>query len=151
MSTANPDTTGITLAGFEPRHSAVALALWERTAGVGLSGADEPRALAAFLSRNPGLSFVAEEAGRMVGTILCGHDGRRGFIYHLVVSESHRRRGLGRRLLRRGLLALREAGIEKCHVFVFKSNGPGLAFWRAVGAEERVALSLFSLSPGRDA
>jgi ribosomal protein S18 acetylase RimI-like enzyme len=147
MSAAKSDATAITLAGFEPRHTAVALTLWERTAGVGLSGADEPQALAAFLSRNPGLSFVAEEAGQLVGTILCGHDGRRGFIYHLVVAEGHRRRGIGRCLLRRGLLALDEAGIQKCHVMVFKSNGPGLAFWRAVGGEERVTLSLFSLSP----
>jgi ribosomal protein S18 acetylase RimI-like enzyme len=137
-----------TLAEFEVRHIPDALALWKRSPGVGLSGADEPERLAAYLQRNPGSSFVGLEAGKLVGTMLCGHDGRRGLIHHLVVAETHRRRGLGRRLLRAGLKALRGVGIDKCHILVFKANEPGLAFWRAVGAEERVSIELFSLGTG---
>ncbi len=81
----------------------------------------------------------------MIGTILCGHDGRRGLIHHLVVAPDCRRRGLGRTLLRRGLGALHDAGIDKCHLLVFGSNDAGLAFWRSVGASERRELALFSL------
>jgi ribosomal protein S18 acetylase RimI-like enzyme len=91
------------------------------------------------------LSFVATLNGVVTGTILCGHDGRRGLIHHLVVAPDCRRRGLGRTLLRRGLGALHDAGIEKCHLLVFGSNDAGLAFWRSVGASERRELALFSL------
>ena len=142
MSVSGP----FALAEFEPDHIVRARALWERAEGVGLSSADEPSALAAFLSRNPGLSFVALQDGQVVGTVLCGHDGRRGLIHHLVVAASQQRRGLGRTLLRHGLGALREVGIQKCHLLVFSSNAAGLAFWRAVGADERTSITLFSLS-----
>jgi ribosomal protein S18 acetylase RimI-like enzyme len=131
---------------FEPRHIEDARALWRRSEGVGLSSADEPCALASFLSRNPGLSFVAERDGEVVGTVLCGHDGRRGLVHHLVVSVDRQRQGLGRQLLRRALSALRAAGIDKAHLLVFRSNANGLAFWRAVGAEERRSIALFSMA-----
>jgi len=134
------------VAQFEPQHIEQARALWQRSEGVGLSGADEPHSLAAFLSRNPALSFVASQGEQIIGTILCGHDGRRGLIHHLVVAASHQRQGIGRKLLRQGLAALREAGIQKCHLLVFRSNASGMAFWRAVGAEERLSVALFSVS-----
>lgn len=130
---------------FAPADYPAATALWQRTEGVGLSSADEAPAIAAFLARNPGLSFVARDGGNLVGTILCGHDGRRGLIHHLVTAASHRRQGIGRALLRTGLAALREAGIAKCHLMVFRSNQEGLRFWRGVQAQERGELALFSL------
>jgi len=120
--------------------------LWEATPGVGLSAADEPEAIGAFLARNPGSSFVAVEGEKLVGTILCGHDGRRGLIHHLVTAPSHRRQGIGRALLQAGLQALREQGIDKSHLLVFRSNTEGLAFWHAVSAQERTELALFSVS-----
>ena len=120
--------------------------LWEATPGVGLSDADAPEAIRAFLARNPGTSFVAVDGEAVVGTILCGHDGRRGLIHHLVTAGSHRRQGLGTSLLRAGLKALRERGIAKCHLLVFRSNEHGLNFWRAVAAQERTELALFSVS-----
>lgn len=129
---------------FEPSDYAAARALWERTQGVGLSSADEPQAILSFLARNPAMSFVAED-GAIVGTILCGHDGRRGLVHHLVTAPDYRRRGIGRALLRHGLDALRREGIDKCHLLVYRSNEAGMAFWRRVGAEERVSLALFSL------
>lgn len=135
-----------TIVEFEARHIGPARALWLESDGVGLSSADEPSALLKFLSRNPGLSFVAQREGQILGTVLCGHDGRRGLVHHLVVSGSCRRQGLGRLLLQRGLSALRAAGIEKAHLLVFKSNESGLAFWRAVGAEERISIALFSVA-----
>jgi len=130
---------------FEPADHPAARALWEATPGVGLSAADERDPIERFLARNPGLSFLAALDGRVIGTILCGHDGRRGLIHHLVVAPDCWRRGLGRTLLRRGLGALRGAGIDKCHLLVFGSNDAGLAFWRSVGASERRELALLSL------
>jgi ribosomal protein S18 acetylase RimI-like enzyme len=135
---------------FEPADHAEAHALWLATPGVGLSEADERAPVECFLQRNPGLSFVAVAGGRIVGTILCGHDGRRGLIHHLVTAPALRRRGLGRALLRAGLQALAAEGIHKCHLLVFRDNADALAFWRAVAATERHELALFSLAtPGR--
>ena len=100
---------------FGEAHIGLALDLWRETEHIGLSSADEPRNLRAYLSRNPGCTFVALKEGRLVGACFCGHDGRRGYIHHLTVARSHRRGGLGTRLLARCLDALREAGVRKCH------------------------------------
>ena len=131
---------------FQPSDYAAARNLWLRSDGVGLSVADERAAIDGFLKHNPGLSFVATAGGEVIGTILCGHDGRRGLIHHLVTAEVHRRSGIGTALLGRGLEALRDAGIDKCHLMVFRSNAAGLRFWRAAGARERVDLALFSIA-----
>lgn len=132
---------------FLPADHAAAFALWQSTPGVGLSDADSAEAIAAFLARNPGLSFVARGGeGVLLGTILCGHDGRRGLIHHLVVAPARRRQGLGRALLGAALTGLRAAGIGKCHLMVFRTNAAGAAFWRRVGATERIELALFSLA-----
>jgi ribosomal protein S18 acetylase RimI-like enzyme len=136
---------------FQSADYPAARLLWQETPGVGLSEADERKPIENFLSRNPGLSFVACEGEVLVGTILCGHDGRRGLIHHLVTAEKFRRRGMGRMLLRAGLQALSAQGVNKCHLLVFRSNPAGLAFWRAVAANERKELVLFSLSTASDA
>ncbi len=142
MSVAPPAA----LRTFAPEHIGRARELWSRTPGVGLSAADGDAPLGEYLLRNPGLSHVVELDGAVVGTILCGHDGRRGLIHHLVVSAGLRRRGYGRLLLATGLHGLRAAGIDKVHVLVFRSNAIGHGFWSGIGAQERVELSLFSLS-----
>ena len=129
---------------FESSDYVAARALWEQSEGVGLSAADEAPAILAFLARNPNMSFAAVD-GQLVGTVLCGHDGRRGLIHHLVAATSHRRRGIGTALLKRSLEALRREGIAKCHLLVFRSNEAGAAFWRQVGAEEREELAVFSM------
>ena len=109
------------------------VALWRRTEGVGLNESDTRRAIAAFLRRNPRLSFVAEKDGRIIGAVLCGHDGRRGYLHHLVVSKRHRRRGIGRQLVDACLAKLRKAGIQKCNIFIFASNAEGMKFWTHTG------------------
>jgi ribosomal protein S18 acetylase RimI-like enzyme len=135
---------------FTMADYASAYALWSATEGVGLSQADEPGNLARFLERNPGLSFVAEEGGphspsaRIAGAVLCGTDGRRGFLHHLAVDKRHRRSGIGRQLVERCLLALSEAGMRKCHIFVIADNLEGLRFWRSIGWEERTTLKVMS-------
>jgi len=131
---------------FVPSIYEQAIALWRSTPGVGLSEADGRAAIERFLARNPGLSFVAVDGERVVATILCGHDGRRGLIHHLVVAPAARRRGLATRLLRAALGALRAQGIDKCHLLVFRDNAEGLAFWRAAKATERTELAVFSVS-----
>ncbi|MEQ1729655.1 MAG: GNAT family N-acetyltransferase [Vicinamibacterales bacterium] len=134
----------MTIRPFVVDDFAAAHAHWARTPGVALTDADSPEAIARYLRRNAGLSFVAEDEGLLVGTILCGHDGRRGFIHHLVVAPSHRRRGLATRLLDAGVAALRGEGMTKAHLMVFRSNEDGLAFWRARGVG-RDEIALFSV------
>jgi RimJ/RimL family protein N-acetyltransferase len=131
---------------FLPTDIAAARGLWQHSAGVGLSDADEPAELDRYLARNPGISLVATRGPALVATLLCGHDGRRGLIHHLVVAPDERRRGLARALLARGLAALRDAGIHKCHLMVFQHNAAALAFWQSVGARQRLELALWSLS-----
>lgn len=118
--------------------------LWRATQGLGLSGADERKRLGAFLLRNPESCFVARDGGAIVGTVLCGNDGRRGYIYHLAVAETHRRRGIGRGLLRRCMDALEREGIEKCHLFVFSSNGEAKEYYGRMAWTERRDLAVFS-------
>jgi ribosomal protein S18 acetylase RimI-like enzyme len=86
-----------------------------------------------YLARNPGMSFVACDGGRVVGAVLCGTDGRRGYLHHLAVAAPDRQRGLGRALVQRCLDALAAAGITKCHLFVFAPNIPARNFWTRIG------------------
>lgn len=120
------------------------LTLWQTSQGVGLSDTDSQESATGYLERNPGLSFVSLDGEHLVGAVLCGHDGRRGYIHHLAVSESHRRQGLGRALVERCLAALRLAGIDKCHIFVFADNQDTIAFWKSIGWTQRVELVMMS-------
>jgi N-acetylglutamate synthase len=104
-------------------------ALWENSPGVRLIPADSEASIAAFLRRNPGMSFMAAEGDELVGTSLCGHDGRRGYIYHVAVKPAYRGKGTGTRLVEASLAALRREGIDKCHAFVLADNPIGNAFW----------------------
>lgn len=125
-----------------------ALSLWRSTPGVGISGGDDPESLGRFLTANPGLCWCAERSGTLCGTILCGSDGRRGYIYHLAVRESARNEGIGRELVRRVHRALNERGIPRCHAMVFASNDSGRAFWERVAWRERPDLVVFSVDTG---
>lgn len=126
------------------------LALWQISEGIGLSNADSRDNIASYLQRNPGLSFVAYDSDQLVGTVLCGHDGRRGYLHHLAVSTSHRYQGIGHKLTEQALTMLQYQGIEKCHLFVIANNHEALAFWKQIGWEERVDLILMSKMTGED-
>lgn len=136
---------GIVIREFLPTDIPAAVELWKQTPGVGLSEADEPDALLRFLRRNPQLSHVAQSSSGLIATILCGHDGRRGLIHHLVVEEAQRGAGLGTRLLRAALSGLRSENIDKAHLLVFRDNDIGQRFWRR-HAVERSEIGLFSVS-----
>ena len=119
--------------------------LWDQSLGVGLSAADERPSISRFLDRNPGLSFGIREDGRLVGTLLAGHDGRRGYLYHLAIDPAYRRKGFGRALVAAAIDALRVEGIEKCHLFMFKKNRLGRSFWQAMGWLGRRDIELRSM------
>jgi len=122
-----------------------AIALWEKTPGMGLSTADKRPAIAAFLARNPGLCFTARIDCTLVGTALCGHDGRRGYIYHVAVAVSQRKQGIARALVEHSLDGLKQQGIEKAHLMVYETNPGGIAFWKQVGWYRRDELAIMSV------
>jgi ribosomal protein S18 acetylase RimI-like enzyme len=122
----------------------VVFQLWEKSEGIGLSDADSKDGIRSFLIRNPGLSYVALDGDKIVGAALCGHDGRRGYIHHLAVEDSHRKQGIGRSLVNRCMFALMRIGISKCHLFVFGENQGAIDFWKRVGWTQRVELMMMS-------
>ena len=124
------------------------MALWQRTEGMGLRPADERQHIARYLERNPGFSFVAWEGDRLVGAVLCGHDGRRGYLQHLAVDRAYRRQGIGRALVDRALAALRAVHINKCHLFVLKTNIQAVDFWENGGWFQRDDLVTMSYMTG---
>ncbi len=102
--------------------------------GNGLNDKDDSReGIKKYLDRNPGISYVAVDDGKVVGVILCGHDGRRGIVQHTCVSPDYRRRGIGETLLSLALDALKREGINKVLLVAFKKNVVGNAFWEAQG------------------
>ena len=116
--------------------------LWGRCEGVGLDPDDTRECIGAYLDRNPGLSFVARHDGKLVGAVLCGHDGRRGYLHHLAVDHEARRKGIGKALSAKCIEGLRAAGIPKCNIFVFDENDLALSFWEADGWVGRSDLRL---------
>lgn len=120
-------------------------ALWQKCEGVGLSSADSRQNITAYLDRNAGMSFAARDGETIVGAILCGHDGRRGYIHHLAVQENYRRHGIGRHLVKHSLAALKEESIQKCHLLIFHENEYGIAFWQSVGWTFRQDIRVMSI------
>jgi ribosomal protein S18 acetylase RimI-like enzyme len=110
--------------------------LWQATDGVEVGDGDSPEDLARYLKRNPGLSTVALENDRMVGAVLCSHDGRRGFIYHMAVAAECRGRGIGQAIMKRSLAALKAEGIPRVLLLVAADNEGGRKFWLKTGWEE---------------
>ncbi len=109
-------------------------ALWLHTPGMGLNDVDDSyEGIRRYLRRNPSSCFVAEVHERVAGVILCGHDGRRGYINHLVVDSSCRRMGIATQLLQRAVSALAAEGIIKAALVVFTNNTSGNAFWERQG------------------
>jgi len=109
-------------------------ALWLTTAGMGLNDVDDScDGIEKFLRRNANTCFVAERNGEILGVILAGNDGRRGYIYHAAVRESERNRGLGTALTDAAMDALRAEGITKVALVCFTGNDIGNAFWERRG------------------
>ena len=113
-----------------------AIRLWRRVEGLEIAEGDDREGLAQFLRRNRGLSRVAIDGAAIVGVALCGHDGRRGHVYHLAVDPAYQRCGLGRRLLDECLNGLRSAGVKRVIIMVADDNQRGAEFWKRQGWEE---------------
>ena len=112
--------------------------LWLSTPGMGLNTKDDSyEGISRFLMRNPDSCFAAVDNGQIVGVIMAGHDGRRGYIYHTAVRSDMRGHGIGRRLVELALDALKQEGITKVALVVFSSNSGGNAFWQHMGFEGR--------------
>lgn len=110
-----------------------AYALW-LLCGNGLNDKDDSReGIEKYLKRNPSSSFVAVYDEKVIGVILCGHDGRRGIIQHACVSPDYRRYGIGKKLVELALDALKAEGINKVLLVAFKKNEGGNAFWESMG------------------
>lgn len=108
--------------------------LWLSCSGMGLNDLDDSEeGIRKFLERNPETCFVAENDGMVIGVIIAGNDGRRGYIYHTAVNPLFRGRGIGRKLVESAMNALKEAGINKVALVVFGRNKDGNEFWEKMG------------------
>ncbi len=119
--------------------------LMKATPGVTFRDADSRESTLRYLERNPGLSFIAEVGGTTVGCLMAGHDGRRGYLQHLVVSPEHRRKGIANALVEQCLLQLEGLGIKKSHIDVLKTNALASKYWENQGWTLRTDIHRYSL------
>lgn len=121
--------------------------LWVHTEGMGLRSLDDSKeGISAFLKRNPTTNFVALSEGRIVGVILCGNDGRRGYIYHTVVARAYQEQGIATHLIETAVAALQAEGITRVCLNVMETNEQGKAFWQKRGWEKKDFLGFYSKS-----
>lgn len=121
--------------------------LWTNTKGMGMRSLDDSyEGIEKFLKRNPTTNFIAQVRNKIVGVILCGHDGRRGYIYHTAVNPDYRRNGIGQNLVNAALKALKKEEINKVALVVFSSNDLGNKFWQSLRFQERDDLIYRNLS-----
>jgi ribosomal protein S18 acetylase RimI-like enzyme len=119
------------------------VALWSCFPGNALTAADSRDGFLTFLQANRGFCLVAEDEGRLIGSVMAGQDTRRGYIYHLAVSEQYHGRGIARLLMNEVEDALRNAGIEKAHLFIYTDN-PAVAFYEKAGWKLRRDIHVMS-------
>ncbi len=122
-------------------------ALWKQIHGFGIRSMDDSReGITRFLERNPKTSVVAVEDGRIVGAILCGHDGRRGCMYHVCVDADYRMRGIGKSMVVFAMEALKKEKINKVSLIAFTKNDIGNAFWNEIGWTKRQDLNYYDFT-----
>lgn len=132
---------------MQPQDYDEVKALWMTIKGFGIRSVDDSReGVEKFLRRNPTTSVVAIEDGKIVGSILCGHDGRRGCLYHVCVHRDYRRRGIGKAMVVRAMQALKEEQINKVSLIAFTKNDIGNAFWNCIGWTKREDLNYYDFT-----
>lgn len=125
--------------------------LWMTIKGFAIRSIDDSRTgVERFLKRNPTTSVVAEENGEIVGSILCGHDGRRGCLYHVCVREDCRMRGIGKSMVVRCMEELEKEKISKVSLIAFTENDIGNAFWKEIGWTKREDLNYYDFVLNRE-
>lgn len=121
--------------------------LWNSIQGFGIRSMDDSReGVARFLKRNPTTSVVAEEDGKVVGAILCGHDGRSGCLYHVCVHKDYRMRGIGKSMVAFAMEALKKEEINKVSLIAFTKNDIGNAFWNEIAWTKREDLNYYDFT-----
>lgn len=121
--------------------------LWSGMKGFGIRTIDDSKeGVEKFIKRNPDTSVVAQEKGRIIGTILCGHDGRRGCMYHVCVAKEYRKHGVGHKMALEAMERLKKEGINKVSLIAFRSNGVGNEFWRRLGWTFRKDINYYDFS-----
>ncbi|MBE3783164.1 GNAT family N-acetyltransferase [Vibrio parahaemolyticus] len=118
--------------------------LWGQTEGMSLRDADSKESINNYLLRNPNLSFVAVSANEIVGAVLVGTDGRRGYLQHLAVSSNFRGKNLGRELVSQAISALANVGVPKTHLFVYNENVNAQQFYEKLGWFPRDEVRMYS-------
>jgi N-acetylglutamate synthase len=126
----------ITTRNFVTDDYDAAVALWTKVEGVEIAEGDAREDIEGYLQRNPDLSRVAEAGSKLVGAVLCGHDGHRGHIYHLAVEPEYQRKGVGELLLNECLAGLRRVGLKRVIILVSRTNAAGRSFWLGRGWED---------------
>lgn len=125
--------------------------LWSGIKGFGIRTLDDSReGVEKFIKRNPDTSVVAEEKGKVIGSILCGHDGRRGCMYHVCVAGEYRNRGVGHKMALEAMERLRKEGINKVSLIAFQSNAVGNKFWQRLGWTFRRDINYYDFSLNED-
>ena len=126
-------------------HYEQSLDLWKNTEGMGVIS-DSKEKIIRYLERNKGISFVCIEAstGRVIGTNLAGHDGRRGLMYHLAVDKKHRGKSIGKKLVELSLDAMKKEGIDRCLIMIINGNTEGAKFWNSLNWKLREDLIPYS-------
>ena len=120
--------------------------LFNNTSGVTVREADSLENTKVYLERNPNLNFVKIIDDKIVGCVMCGHDGRRGYLQHLLVLPKYRNQGIGELLFNCCIKSLLKIGIHKTHIFVFKTNSLANTFWENKGWKLRDELNMYSLN-----
>ena len=122
-------------------------ALWMKISGFGIRSIDDSReGVERFLKRNPKCSVVAEKDGQIIGSILCGHDGRRGSLYHVCVHPDYRKQGIGKSMVVFAMQALKKDQINKVCLIAFTQNDIGNAFWKEIGWTRREDLNYYDFT-----
>ncbi|MGF1747862.1 MULTISPECIES: GNAT family N-acetyltransferase [Vibrio] len=122
------------------------IGLWNDTENMQLREADSRESITEYLDQNPNLSYVAMVSGHIVGAVLVGTDGRRGYIQHLAVADKHRGKRIGRGLIEKATQALGLIGINKTHLFVTTENENAQQFYRSLGWEDRKEIKMYSFN-----
>jgi N-acetylglutamate synthase len=131
---------------FEIEDYDAVLELWKKVEGLDIAEGDDRETIRRYLKRNRGLSRVAAVGPTIVGAVLCGHDGRRGYIYHLAVDPAYQELGIGRRLAVECRERLKDEGLERVNILVSHDNPRGREFWKRAGWEDLDG----ALAMGRD-
>lgn len=138
------EETALTLRAMTESDYDEVYRLWKSIKNFGIRSMDDSReGIGRFLRRNPGISVVACMNDRIVGAVLCGHDGRRGCFYHVCVDEAYRKHGIGRKMARKAAESLRREGISKVSLIAFTDNEVGNRFWKSMGWTFREDLNYY--------